>query len=286
MSRPSGPARTKRGRGGFRLPASARGGSQSSQPEQFSRSNVLSQYSTGVVPESLWYCSDFRLAASLVIIQPSSGRVVLVHDTAKDYWFLPRGRKDVGESLEQAALREGYEESGYRATFLPLLLPSGAPVPPDARASDDGLRTEPIYIRAMGIPSIVDQANRIRSRGEEYIVFFYVGQIPENAIREEGTGMADEQAYVGKLVTPEEAREHLAYDQFLQMVVDVALERWRETEQHLVSRREGAHDLQSTRWTGSTADATAGGASTSTQAARSAPQGRFSGWFRRSGSVG
>ena len=34
----------------------------------------------------------------------------------------------------------------------------------------------------MGVPSIVDQSNRIRSRGEEYIVFFYVGQIPADAV--------------------------------------------------------------------------------------------------------
>ena len=31
-------------------------------------------------------------------------------DVTKDYWFLPKGRKDVGESLEDTALREGYEE--------------------------------------------------------------------------------------------------------------------------------------------------------------------------------
>ena len=28
----------------------------------------------------------------------------------KETWFLPKGRKDVGETLETAALREGYEE--------------------------------------------------------------------------------------------------------------------------------------------------------------------------------
>lgn len=123
MSRPSGPARTKRGRGGIRLPA-PRGGSQ---PEEFFESDKLSQCSTGVVPESLWYCSDFRLAASIVIIQPSSGRLVLVHDTAKNYWFLPRGRKDVGESLEQTALREGYEEVCICELFPKgaMLMPAG-----------------------------------------------------------------------------------------------------------------------------------------------------------------
>ena len=65
---------------------------------------------------------------------------------------------------------------------MPLLLPSGAPIPPEARAGDSGLRTEPIYIRAMGIESVVDSSNRLRSRGEEYIVFFYVGQIAADAV--------------------------------------------------------------------------------------------------------
>ena len=46
----------------------------------------------------------------MVIIQPSSGKVVLVNDTAHGTWFLPRGRKDIGETLEQCALREAYEE--------------------------------------------------------------------------------------------------------------------------------------------------------------------------------
>ena len=46
----------------------------------------------------------------MVIIQPSSGKIVIVNDTATGTWFLPRGRKDVGETLEQCALREAYEE--------------------------------------------------------------------------------------------------------------------------------------------------------------------------------
>ena len=46
----------------------------------------------------------------MVILQPSTSRVVIVHETRLNYWFLPKGRKDVGESMEQAALREAYEE--------------------------------------------------------------------------------------------------------------------------------------------------------------------------------
>lgn len=50
------------------------------------------------------------IGAGMVILQPSTSRVVIVHETRLNYWFLPKGRKDVGESMEQAALREAYEE--------------------------------------------------------------------------------------------------------------------------------------------------------------------------------
>jgi 8-oxo-dGTP pyrophosphatase MutT (NUDIX family) len=43
-------------------------------------------------------------------MKPDSEKVLLLYDTERKYWFLPKGRKDVGESLEQAALREAYEE--------------------------------------------------------------------------------------------------------------------------------------------------------------------------------
>ena len=52
------------------------------------------------------------LGAGMVIIQPTTHKIVVVYETEKEYWFLPRGRKDVGESLEQAALREAHEEVG------------------------------------------------------------------------------------------------------------------------------------------------------------------------------
>lgn len=70
----------------------------------------LSNFSTRAVPNSAWSSVDFMLGAGMVVFQPSTQRIVVVYETEKEYWFLPRGRKDVGESLEQAALREAYEE--------------------------------------------------------------------------------------------------------------------------------------------------------------------------------
>lgn len=50
------------------------------------------------------------LGAGMVIIQPSSEKFVIVRDSTNGHWFLPKGRKDLGESLESTALREAYEE--------------------------------------------------------------------------------------------------------------------------------------------------------------------------------
>lgn len=73
---------------------------------------VFSQNSTPAVPNSLWFASDFLLGAGMVLIQEESQKVAVVYDTNAKNWFLPKGRKDVGESLEDAALREAYEEVG------------------------------------------------------------------------------------------------------------------------------------------------------------------------------
>lgn len=88
--------------------------SAGASPEQ---NSAAWQRSTPTVPDSLWFASEFTLGAGMIIIQPSTGKVVVISERqehedgrALRSWFLPRGRKDVGESLEQAALREAYEE--------------------------------------------------------------------------------------------------------------------------------------------------------------------------------
>lgn len=46
----------------------------------------------------------------MVLIQEETEKIAVVYDSNSESWFLPKGRKDVGESLEQAALREAHEE--------------------------------------------------------------------------------------------------------------------------------------------------------------------------------
>ena len=99
------------------------------QPASRAAASEEPQYSSPTVPDSLWFAQDFMLGAGMVIIQPSTKKVVVLSEKAEAsdgrayrYWFLPKGRKDVGESLEQTALREAYEE--VRALSFPTCPPS------------------------------------------------------------------------------------------------------------------------------------------------------------------
>jgi len=149
------------------------------------------------------------LGAGMVIIQPSTQKIVVVYETEKKFWFLPRGRKDVGESLEQAALREAYEETGYQAEFLPLLNPTHQPVPPHLREDADWLNTEPMYVTLTSWHPRRRRNGVVEVHGGEYLTMWYAGQISEEATPREGTGMPDEQNYKSHLLTIEEALDQL-----------------------------------------------------------------------------
>ena len=70
----------------------------------------LSQDSDPGFPDGVYYASEFMTGAGMVILQPETGKVVVVYDKNTQSWFLPKGRKDIGESLEDAAKREAFEE--------------------------------------------------------------------------------------------------------------------------------------------------------------------------------
>lgn len=65
----------------------------------------------------------YRRCAATVLLRPVSGgsahQVLLVHKPRKrDAWQLPQGGAEEGESVEQAAMRELFEETGIRARVI------------------------------------------------------------------------------------------------------------------------------------------------------------------------
>lgn len=54
------------------------------------------------------------------IIIEDNGRILLQHRTDEDNWCVPGGLMEIGETFEEAAKRETFEETGLRVTDLEL----------------------------------------------------------------------------------------------------------------------------------------------------------------------
>ncbi|KAJ6513365.1 NUDIX hydrolase domain-like protein [Mycena sanguinolenta] len=81
-------------------------------------------------PSTLYFSEDFVVSAGCVLFRKNTGlEICLLHDLTKEAWVLPKGRKDCGESIAAAAVRETFEEIGYPCALLPLRMPTRAPVP-------------------------------------------------------------------------------------------------------------------------------------------------------------
>ncbi|KAL0059249.1 hypothetical protein AAF712_013999 [Marasmius tenuissimus] len=171
----------------------------------------FSEFSSRPIPHAGFGVGDFMLGAGMVGIQPSTQKVVIIEDKRSNRWLLPRGRKDVGESLEETALREAFEETGYKVDFLPMYTGTLQPYAPKDRLGPyPPKNTEPIFMNIIGWKARYDLQGRVKDRGGEYFVSWYVGQIPEDAVRHEGVCMPDEQEYVSHIVTFEDAWKKLS----------------------------------------------------------------------------
>ena len=98
-----------------------------------------------------WFSQDFVLSAGAVIFNQTQKMICLLKNPQGEF-FLPKGRKNSGESLAHAALREAYEETGFKCTLLPVTMPSRAtPVSDSKEHNPDVARllksaTEPVAI--------------------------------------------------------------------------------------------------------------------------------------------
>jgi len=80
--------------------------------------------------------------------RPEEYSLVYTNDRHSKLRKLPKGRKDIGESIAEAALRETFEETGYKCSnFLPLPASTLAPAPGTKPEIRSILNTEAVAIR-------------------------------------------------------------------------------------------------------------------------------------------
>jgi len=138
--------------------------------------------------------------AGVTIFHLATSRIVICKDTRSGAHFLPKGRKDASEETTTTAIREGYEESGYRCRLLPLPLPHLQPSPATL-ASGNGeeggmeqikLVIEPLATRMMPV-----------AREYQYLLFWYAAETLSEE-DEKSLNNVSEQGFVKPEAFPED----------------------------------------------------------------------------------
>jgi ADP-ribose pyrophosphatase YjhB (NUDIX family) len=96
---------------------------------------------------SLHHASNFVISCGTVTLDLQQSKALLIrwqNPGGGIELMLPKGRKNIGETLEGAALRETEEETGYAASLLPLPVPTLATS--DGTSKQDNLTTEPVSV--------------------------------------------------------------------------------------------------------------------------------------------
>lgn len=141
--------------------------------------------------------------------RPEEYNLVYINNRRSKLRMLPKGRKDIGESIAEAALRETFEETGYKCSnFLPLPAPTLAP----ALGTNSGIKpiwnTEAVAIR-LWPDSHSRKAEKVKA---QKFIHWYVAEVDvdEKGVpvpRVEGTQLPYEQYDVCEMSLEQACRE-------------------------------------------------------------------------------
>ncbi len=148
--------------------------------------------------------------------------VVLIKKLSANDLLLPKGHKNINESLEDAAIRETYEETGYRCKLLPLPVPTlAAPATPPTlptSAVGDKETSKPRLENEMNTEPIACSLRPVRN-GVQKIIFWFVDIVADDEVVQ-GTQMADE-SFENLVVPLERVGEVLRWEDDRRVVGEV-----------------------------------------------------------------
>lgn len=152
------------------------------------------------------FAEEFVVSAGSVLFdispQTETLRICLIHHRAWNEWWLPGGRKDRGESIESAAVRETFEETGFRCVLFPVNLQTRATIPGvdhKDRPQLELLSHEPIAITVRNI-----------SETNMKLIWWFVTRVEGEAVQQDGTQTASED-FEARFFNAEDAIEQLTF---------------------------------------------------------------------------
>lgn len=145
--------------------------------------------------KSLHFSDRFVISCGTITVDANQRKVLLIHWTKNNTCLFPKGRKDVDEDLASTALRETFEETGYRVTLRPSELPT---LQTSEHASHEQ-HTEAFAVQQRTV------GNKLK------IIFWYLAEAdstkePENKLREE------DQEFDNEWVSYDDAEKTLTFD--------------------------------------------------------------------------
>ncbi|KAJ6780130.1 hypothetical protein PWT90_03843 [Aphanocladium album] len=155
---------------------------------------------------SLFFSDGFVISCGTVTLDLAASQVLLIRSRGTGECYLPKGRKDVAEALDAAALRETFEETGVRARLLPVPIPTRATIPAAAAAAAAAAEPSPSSVTE---PLAVSQ--RVLASGVLKVIFWFVAVADSAAAREEGTQQEGED-FEAFWVACDEARATLTFE--------------------------------------------------------------------------
>ncbi|KAG8665544.1 hypothetical protein FPOAC1_010341 [Fusarium poae] len=123
---------------------------------------------------SLFFSDQFGISCGTVTIDVPRSKVLLIYYRKTGEYMLPKGRKDIGENLQETALRETFEETGIKAQILPVPITSVATTP-QGRDRPSKI-TEPIAV-----------SQRVDKNSVLKIMFWYVATADSTIAPKQGT---------------------------------------------------------------------------------------------------
>ncbi|KAJ3745805.1 NUDIX hydrolase domain-like protein [Lentinula detonsa] len=157
-------------------------------------------------PTRNYFPGQFVVSAGSILFRraPESGKlqICVLYHTIKDEWLLPKGRKDCGESIETTAVRETYEETGYKCKLLPCNMSTRAPA--------HGVHTKDMIREAEQITEPI--AITVRDQGLDgvKIISWYISELDGDGQKVEGTQM-DTESFASQFINAEEAIRTLTF---------------------------------------------------------------------------
>jgi 8-oxo-dGTP pyrophosphatase MutT (NUDIX family) len=135
---------------------------------------------------------------------PQTPQVCLLHYVKNNEWLLAKGRRNCGESREQAAIREVVEETGYRCHLHPIRMTTRAPSMSEPANVGDEPRSYPDLTEPFMLTS-----RQFKGKEKLKLIWWYIAALDKEGSDEKAAG---EPCFRAEFFSCEDALQKLTFE--------------------------------------------------------------------------